>query len=435
MHVGIIGGGMMGLATAFYLNKRGIQVTILEKEKEIGGLSRAADIMPGIRWDRFYHVILSNDNALLDFIDEIGLTLDVRFKQTNTGFYANGKLYSMSSTMEFLKFKPLSMVDKFRLGAGIFYVSKINNWKPLEKLYVKAWLTKVFGRRNYEKMWDPLLRSKLGAAREQTSAAFIWSTIKRYYGTRQSSSKKEMMGCVSGGYHSILNSIKDHLAEHGTGISTNCRIEKIHKLDAKRPKVYFHDGSSKDFDRVVVTIPNPEILRIMPDLAEGYRSQLEAVRYLGVICVTLVLNRSLTPFYVTNLTDPNLPFTGLIEATHVIPPEVLKGKKLIYLPKYLPPGDPFGETSDIRVIELFLNALKGMFPHLSEKDIVAHGIRREPYVQPLLDIGYSDKIPPMQTPIKNVFMVNTSMILNSTLNNNEVIKLAKRAADLVARDK
>jgi protoporphyrinogen oxidase len=153
MHVGIIGGGMMGLATAFYLNKKGHQVTILEKESNIGGLSRSTEILPDIRWDRYYHVILSTDNELLNFIEDIGLSLDVQFRETKTGFYTDGQLHSMSTTMEFLKFKPLNLLDKFRLGAGIFYTSKLNNWKRLEKIYVKTWLTRVFGRRNYEKMW------------------------------------------------------------------------------------------------------------------------------------------------------------------------------------------------------------------------------------------------------------------------------------------
>jgi hypothetical protein len=75
-----------------------------------------------------------------------------------------------------------------------------------------------------------------------------------------------------------------------------------------------------------------------------------------------------------------------------------------------------------------------MFPELSDKDILAHAVHREPYVQPFQEIGYSEKIPPMKTPIKNFYIANTTMILNSTLNNNEVIKLAQRAADLVAND-
>ncbi len=189
----------MGLATAYYLNKKGHEVTILEKEEEVGGLSRSEEILPGFRWDRFYHVVLTTDNALLDFIDELGLTEDIKFRETKTGFYTDGQLHSMSSILEFLQFKPLSLIDKLRLGAGIFYASKIRNWKRLEKKTAKAWLTRVFGRRNYEKMWEPLLRAKLGAAKDKISAAFIWSTIRRYYGTREKSSKKEMMGCAHGG--------------------------------------------------------------------------------------------------------------------------------------------------------------------------------------------------------------------------------------------
>jgi len=68
MRIGIIGGGMMGLATAFYLAKAGVHVTVFEKEKTIGGLSQSQELLPGLKWDRFYHVILSTDYELLNFL-------------------------------------------------------------------------------------------------------------------------------------------------------------------------------------------------------------------------------------------------------------------------------------------------------------------------------------------------------------------------------
>ena len=80
MDVCIIGGGMMGLAIAYHLSRTGINVVILEKDKEVGGLSRSAEIAPGLRWDRFYHVILSTDTDLLNFLDEIGLSLSIQFR-------------------------------------------------------------------------------------------------------------------------------------------------------------------------------------------------------------------------------------------------------------------------------------------------------------------------------------------------------------------
>lgn len=431
MKIGIIGGGLMGMATAYYLNKKGHEVTILEKEEEIGGLSRSEEILPGFRWDRFYHVILATDTELLKFLDELGLSEDIKFRETRTGFYTDGQLHSMSTTMEFLKFKPLSLIDKLRLGAGILYASKIKNWKRLEKKTASAWLIRVFGRRNYEKMWEPLLRAKLGAAKDKISAAFIWSTIRRYYGTRQNSSKKEMMGCADTGYHFILNRLNDYLLRHGTTIFEGYRAKCIEQINGKRIAIKSDNGISFVFDRVIATTPTPTIRHLSSNFTDEFRIKLENIKYLGIVCVTLLLKNSLTPFYVTNLTDNGLPFTGLIEVTNVMPQAILNGNSLVYLPKYVQVEDPFFKKPDEEILREFINALKKMFPDLNDEDILTSKINREAYVQPIQEIGYSEKIPSMQTPLNNFYIVNTAMIQNSNVNNNEVIKLARHAADFV----
>jgi protoporphyrinogen oxidase len=433
MKIGIIGGGLMGLATAFYLNKKGHQVTILEKEKEIGGLAGSEEISPGFRWDRFYHVILTTDDALLEFLDELGLSEDIGFRETKTGFYTDGQLHSMSTTWEFLKFKPLSLINKLRLGAGILYTARIKNWKRLEKMTAKAWLIRVFGRKNYEKMWEPLLRAKLGSAKDTISAAFIWSTIRRYYGTRQKSSKKEMMGCTVAGYHLILRRLNDHLLRHGTTIFEGYRAKCIEQINGKRIAIQSDNGISFVFDRIIATTPNPTITHLSSDFSDAFRRQLENIKYLGIVCATLLLKKSITPFYVTNLTENGLPFTGLIEVTNVMPPSILNGNSLVYLPKYVPVEDPFFKKPDQEILREFISALKKMFPGLKDEDILTSKINREPYVQPIQEIGYSEKIPSMQTGIKNFYMVNTAMIQNSNVNNNEVVKLARQAAELVGR--
>jgi protoporphyrinogen oxidase len=431
MEIGVIGGGMMGLATAFYLSREGIPVTIIEKEKEVGGLSRSDKIMKGLCWDRFYHVILSTDSDLLKFINDIGLSYDVQFKETQTGFYTDGQLHSVSNTIEFLKFKPLSFWDKIRLAIGILYSARVKNWSRLEKIYVRTWLIRVFGRRNYEKMWDPLLGSKLGTAKNQVSAAFIWATIKRLYGTRHSSTKKEMMGCVRGGYHSILQHVQDHLKKNGATILLNRTVKKIEENENGRLLVKCHNGQDFEFDKIVLTVPNPEILNICSNLPKDFQLRLEAIKYLSLICATLVLKRSLSPFYTTNLTDSGFPFTGLIEATNVIPSEVLGGSALVYLPRYMSFDDPFYNKSDKQVMSIFLNALQRIFPDLTDEEIITYKVHRERYVQPILEIGYSEKIPSMITPVKNLHIVNTTMILNSPLNNNQVIQLANRMAKVI----
>jgi len=428
MNIGIVGGGMMGLATAHYLCRQGFQVTILEKEAEIGGLSRSVELLPDLHWDRYYHVILSMDSELLSFLDEMGLSPDVRFRETRTGFFTDGMLHSMSTIMEFLKFKPLSLSDKLRLAAGILYVNQIRDWNRLEKLYVRTWLTQIFGRRVYEKIWDPLLRSKLGAAKEQAAASFIWATIRRYYGTRHTASKRELMGCVSGGYSSVLRRIEELLSARGVKVLTGHEVRSVEPGTDGRISVDCGRGSTLKFDRLIMTVSNPDIMALCPFFDSGFLSRLQAVRYLSLLCVTLVLKKSVSPYYIINLTDPGFPFTGVIDATNVVPEEVLGGRGLLYLPRYMAPGDSFQTRPDEQVMRSFLDGLRRVFPDFREKDILAHVVNREKRVQPIQEVEYSEKIPPFDTPVANLHMVNTTMIQNSTLNNNQVIGLARRMA-------
>ena len=140
-------------------------------------------------------------------LTEIGLEDDLRWVETKTGFYSEGKLYSMSNIIEFFKFPPINLIDKFRLGLTIFAASKIKNWERLENIFVADWLTRWSGKRVFEKIWLPLLKAKLGENYKNTSAAFIWTTIQRMYAARKSGLKKEMFGYVTGGYEKINMSL------------------------------------------------------------------------------------------------------------------------------------------------------------------------------------------------------------------------------------
>src|SRR4030065_459446 len=60
MKIGIIGGGFIGLTTAFYLTKNGHEVTIFEKESVTGGLAASANFK-GYYFEKFVHHFFSKD--------------------------------------------------------------------------------------------------------------------------------------------------------------------------------------------------------------------------------------------------------------------------------------------------------------------------------------------------------------------------------------
>src|SRR5664280_2123293 len=214
---GIIGGGIMGMNLALRLVQKGYKVTIFECAPKLGGLTGSIE-MDGVIWDRFYHVILRSDLNTRKIIKEIGLENELKWVETKTGFFSEGKLYSMSNIFEFLKFPSINLKDKFRLGLTIIAASLIKDRKRMEGIPVEKWLIRWSGKKVFEKIWLPLLKSKLGDYYEETSASFIWTTIQRMYAARRTGLKKEMFGYVSGGYDKINTAFEEKLKSMGISI-------------------------------------------------------------------------------------------------------------------------------------------------------------------------------------------------------------------------
>jgi protoporphyrinogen oxidase len=459
--IAIVGSGFLGLTLALRLADSGCKVTVFESASEIGGLASAWKIGDVI-WDKHYHVTLLSDKYTRQIVDEIGLGCEFNWVETKTGFYTDGKLVSMSNTMEFLKFPPLGIISKLRLGGTIFLASKINDWKKLEKIPVEKWLTKFSGKKTFNKMWLPLLKAKLGDAYRETSAAFIWATIQRMYSARKSGLKKEMFGYVSGGYARVLKRFEKALREKGVEILLDSPVEKIEKLPDGKISILLKNVTAKnaklaqraqsvattsasnlgvlsessfasfavsdslfEFDRVIVTAPSNVAAKMIPQLTPDEKEKLTGIKYQGIVCASVLLKNSLSEFYVTNVTDET-PFTGIIEMSALVSKKEFGGNALIYLPKYVAPDDELFERSDAEIEELFLSGLEKMYPRFERTDVLEFKISRVRQVFPIPVINYSKMLPGVETSVDGVYVVNSAHIVNGTLNVNETVQLAER---------
>jgi protoporphyrinogen oxidase len=421
--VGIVGGGILGLELAARLRADGCAVTVFESAAQSGGLAAPAPI-GAYTWDRFYHVILGSDSYLQSFLSDLGLSDRLRWGNTRTGFWVDGRLYSMSSSLEFLRFPPLSPLDKVRLAATIWHASRIKDWKPLESLLATDWLQRWSGRRTLDRIWLPLLRAKLGANHRRASAAFIWAIIARMYAARQSGMKREVFGYVDGGYATILRACEDRLRRLGVEVRAGHPVTGVRSLP-DGVALEFADGQSVQVDRVVLTIPCSRIADLCPQLTEAERSRLRQVTYQGIICASLLSRRPLAGYYVTNITDSWVPFTAVIETTSLVDRAAFGGNSLVYLPRYVTQDDPFWNKTDAEVKQEFVAALERMYPHFKSTDLVAFQVARVREMLAVSTLRYSDDLlPPVRTSVDNVFIVNSAQIANGTLNVNETLALA-----------
>lgn len=420
MKIAVIGGGMMGLTLAYRLSQQGHQVTVLEASQQLGGLTTHHDFGPFV-WDRFYHVILPSDTSLIPLLQEIGLGDRLCWQKTLTGYYVDRQFYSISNTMEFLRFPPLNLLDKIRLAFTLLYGSRIQNWRRLEQISVEDWLVRVSGRSTYEKMWKPLLLAKLGENYQRVSAVFIWSYIKRLFSARNSSLKKEQLGYVQGGYKTVFDRLALLIQTMGGTIRTGVTVDSI--VPAPTGGLWVEQQGRKDaFDKVFFTGPVNVLERVAARDLIDTRGDFTQVEYLGVICMALITRKPLVPYYIVNIADSQVPFTGLIGTSNLVSLNETAGLHLTYLPKYVLSSDPLLHRSDDELRKLFFHGLRLMFPTLNADDIVTAHLNRAVKMQPLQVLNYSHLVPKTTTTHPDFFVLNTSQFVNDTLNNNTVVQ-------------
>ena len=415
---------MLGLSIAQRFLGRGHEVTLLEGAPDLGGLAGAWRI-GDVTWDRHYHVILLSDSRTRAMLASIDLEREMRWVETKTGYYGqDAVLRSVSNSVEFLRLPGLGPVDKARLALTILYGARIRDGERMERLPAGEWLRRWSGRTAYEQFWLPLLRAKLGDAHRETSAAFIWATIQRLYAARRTGMKREMFGYVPGGYARTIERFADVLTKAGVTIETGRAVASVRRGDDVL-HVHLADGDVVTFDEVVVTVASPLAAALCPDLRPSELARLRAVRYMGVVCASVLLTQPLAPYYLTYITDPATPFTAVVEMTQFVDPAELAGHTLVYLPKYVAPDDPLLTATDDEVRDSFWPYLQRMYPTIREEHVIAFEVSRVRRVFAIPTIGFSGTTPPMATSVPGLHLVGSAQLPFATLNVNDTLGLVE----------
>lgn len=421
----VVGAGVLGLAVARELHERGHDVTVYEAAPEIGGMAAAWQI-GGITWDKHYHVTLASDSRTRALLDWVGLDREIVWKTTRTGFYAgeNYGLVSATSPMELLRLPTLNPIDTMRIGATIVGGSRITDGTLLEDIPVADWLRTRSGGKAFDRFWVPLLRAKLGTAWTDTSAAFIWATMRRLTAARRAGLSEERFGYVPGGAARIFGLLAAKLTDEGVKLHTSTPVIAVQQQDGRQ--VVVTEQGCETFDRVVVTTAAPLAARICLDLSEAERRRLRSVRYQGVICASMVLPTPLADFYLTYITDPGTPFTAVVEMTSLVDPAEFGGKRLVYLPKYVSPEDPMFEASDDELRFHYLKYLQRLYPHFDPSTVEAFEVSRVRQVYAIPTLGYSRTMPSVRTSIPSLQILGSANLPFSTLNVDDTLSLVEQ---------
>ncbi|MBZ0282387.1 MAG: FAD-dependent oxidoreductase [Anaerolineae bacterium] len=426
MHIGVIGGGLMGVAVAYYLAEAGQQVTVLEQGEELGGLNGELRFEDGLSVARYQHSILPIDRAVINLCSSLGLQEELVFQNAHAGFVHDGQIHAMTNILDFLTFPMLGMLDRFRLGGMILRARSQANWRELDSLPVKEWLLRVGGQETFDRIWRPLLEAKFDGVYDNVSATYIWAWLNRMSAIRRVPRLNGSVGYLRRGHFSLIHALSEAFLRRSGEIVCNVRVREIDVQDGRLGRVRTHTGTL-EFDALVAAVATPTFAKMLPGADTDYLGRMEKAKYLGLICPVMVLDKQLSPFWTLNLTDPTNPFSVIIETPHPERP----GHHVVYLPRYTAPDNDWMGVSDDEIRTAWLSHLKQIFPVFNESQVRHFAVSRSRFVEPVHTVNTLVNEIGVKTPYQGLYLANTGQVYPELPTSEAVIIQARRVAQTI----
>jgi len=287
MHFVILGAGISGISFAYHLDKKENSHVIYEKRKSWGGLCDNFILDNRFLFDYFVHLSFSENeyvkklfNNSSDYISHYPLANN----------YYNG--YWIKHPVQY-NLAPLPIEEKTKVIIDYFNKPKIknsNNYKCWLNSNFGVYFSEIFPEKytkkywaiNAEKLTTEWISTRIGvpSPEQLIKGSFEVQKDNFYYA-------KEMRYPIRGGYKSFLN-----LMANQVNIITNKCVSLI---DLKRNEIYFEDGSSDRYEKLISSLPIPVLINCIKDCPKYIKEAAEKLCYTSGQLVSFVFNRPDVP--------------------------------------------------------------------------------------------------------------------------------------------
>lgn len=423
--IAILGAGPTGLACAYRLLKLGHEVTIYEADDRPGGMSAHFDF-DGLDIERFYHFVCTPDQSLIDLLRELGIEHELKWREGTMGYFFNGTVYEWGNPIALLRFPHLSWLSKLRYAIHTFLSINIPTWPGLENENALRWVKRWVGQAGYDVLWRALFELKFFEYADNLSAEWIRSRIRRL-GRSRESIFKEKLGTLRGGSITLIDKMVAEIERLGGAVRLSCPAQKVEIGERGVEGVHTPTGF-EPCDFVASTMPIPYVPKVIPDLPSGLRARFAQLQNIGAICVLFKLERSVTPYFWLNTTDPEIEIPGVIEYSNLqsLPDHI------VYVPYYLPQGHPRFTQSDEELVAHSFHFLQRINPEITHGDVKATRVSRQYYAQPICPPGFASTLPPIETEVGGLYIADTSYYYPEDRSISESVRLGRKMANAIA---
>jgi protoporphyrinogen oxidase len=399
MKIAIIGAGFTGLTAAYRLLKKGHSVQIYEQGSVPGGLAMG---FKKSKWqwslEHHYHHIFTSDSAIIDLAKEIGVKFN--FYRPNTSSLVDDKILQLDSPLKLLQFERLTVFERLRMGAVLFYLKYLSSFKSLENFAADDFLRKAMGETAYKLLWEPLMIAKFGPYCKEIAMSWFYARIK---------ARTTKLGYPEGGFQNLAESLAAKVIELGGEIFYNSAVTQI--LSEKKQREIVVKNKKFQFDKVLFTGPNSLFAKLSPQLDKDYVKKLLEFKGIGALNMVLELKK---PFfkndvYWLSICDTNFPFLAAVEHTNFISKKYYGNNHVVYIGNYLASGHKYYNMTKDDLFNVYKPYLEKLHPNF-EKNLIGIDTFTVPFAQPIVTKNFSKKILSHKTPLNGIYLANMQQV-------------------------
>ena len=428
----VLGGGVMGLGAADQLLRAGYEVILFEADKKLGGLA-GMTILGGFQIEKHYHFVYWGDEKnIQNFFITNGAGGTINWRTLKNALWYQGKLQSIDNPVAILLSSMFKVTDKINFIKAFFKIH-LTKKKDLAGIRAIDWLKKTFSSRLYHILWEPLLNMKFQEDKETLAADWIFTRLKYHTASKRPFNFGLTFGFITDTYQPLFEKITERITQQGR-VHTGTPVKRIQIENGYVTAIKTPTGLCvvEPTEPVLSCVPLPILSQILSGAPQAVSKILALYQMLDVIDICFLADRSISPYFWTNIGDDQAPFTVVIEFSRLTGTERFGGKHLIYLSRYhKKTNNEQAERSDEAIKDIYFQYLKKIFPCFNEKSVIAWQVTKSQNAAPSFFEDYIHNLPPRHfSEIENLYIGSASHIYPLDRGTGNSIRIG---ADLVQR--
>ncbi|MHC4845785.1 MAG: FAD-dependent oxidoreductase [Planctomycetota bacterium] len=400
--VTILGGGLAGLSAAQKFSEQGWDVTVIEKEHEVGGLA-SSFVEEGYTCDYGPHRLYS---SLKELNDHFRMVLDGNHddRARLSRIYMKGKFfdYPLKAGNVLRSLPPWLLIRSF---LDYVAVRMRNAVRPIKDDNFENWVIKRFGRTLYDLFFGTYTRKAWGIPCTQISADWasqrisllsLWDTVKKTLFKPRNTPRtyvSTFLYPVKGGIGELCRGYQRLVEGDGSKVITSADVVAIEtEGDTVTGVTYEKDGArhTATSDLYISTLPLTVLVPMLGDqVPERCHEAVAGLTHKGIVFAYLKLDRpQLTPDHWIYIPEEHIAVHRISEFTNFSKDCAPEGKTLVCAEITSTVGDKYWTMDDDDLIKLATDNLVEL--GLLKADEVMPGgfVRRVDYAYPIYDLTY-----------------------------------------------